>query len=56
MILIYFLDYRFLNIILRIVANKLPDIDFRVRANNEFETGEACYIDNGDPWKTVSSR
>tara|TARA_Y100001936_G_scaffold244698_1_gene285503 strand:+ start:131 stop:667 length:537 start_codon:yes stop_codon:yes gene_type:complete len=38
------------------MANKLPDIDFRVRVNNEFETGEACYIDNGDPWKTVSSR
>ena len=39
-----------------IMANKLPDINFRVRVNNEFETGEACYIDNGDPWKNISSK
>ena len=56
MILIYFLDYLILNTILRIMANYLPNINFRMRVNNEFETGEACYIDDIDPWKSVSSK
>tara|TARA_B110000014_G_scaffold235214_1_gene199622 strand:- start:253 stop:789 length:537 start_codon:yes stop_codon:yes gene_type:complete len=35
--------------------NKLPNINFKVRTNNEFETGESCYIGEDNPWKTVSS-
>ncbi len=38
------------------MANYLPNINFRMRVNNEFETGEACYIDDIDPWKSVSSK
>ena len=35
--------------------NKLPTVDFKIRSQNEFETGEMCYLEGDKAWMTLSS-
>ena len=35
--------------------NKLPSVNFKIRSQNEFETGEMCYLEGDKAWMTISS-
>ena len=36
--------------------NKLPNVNFKIRSQNEFETGEMCYLEGDKAWMTISSK
>jgi len=38
------------------MLKKLPNVTFKMRTSNEFETGEACFIDGVNPWKSATSK
>ena len=33
--------------------NKLPIVNFKIRSQNEFETGEMCYLEDDKAWMTI---
>ena len=35
--------------------NRLPNVTFKIRSQNEFETGEMCYLEGDKAWMSISS-
>ena len=35
--------------------NRLPNVTFKIRSQNEFETGEMCYLEGDKAWTSISS-
>jgi len=38
-----------------IMIEKLPSVTFKIRATNEFENDDICFMDGENPWTDVTS-